>query len=199
MDKFKVYYSIVLVSLGIRRTFGGISHFLRFPLDHELVSPDGTSYSRLEAHIYNFDPTLAPEGKTVVSLCFYTRNADYWINLREADRVQYNRNKNDFASEVINLMEKKFGNITEYTEEVDVATPATLYRYTNNWKGSAQGWLPGKNLIAQSPVDYKLPGLKSFYYAGHWSIPGGGLPVAIKSARDVVQIICKDYGQKFVP
>ncbi len=198
-DKLKVYYSIILVSLGIGRTFDDVSHFLRFPLDHELVSPDGTAYSRLESHIYNYDPTLAPEGKTMVSVCFYTRNADYWVNLREADPDKYDKSKNDFASEVIDLMEKKFGNIKQYTEEVDVATPATLSRYTNNWKGSAQGWLPGKNMIAQSPVEFTLPGIKNFYYTGHWSIPGGGLPVAIKSARDAVQIICRDSGQKFVP
>ena len=196
--KLKVYFSLFVISLGIRRTFERTSHFLRFPLDHEIVSPDGTSYSRLESHIYNYDPTLAPEGKTVVSISFYTRNADYWINLRETDRVQYNKNKYEFAGEVIDLMEKKFGNIKEFIDEVDVATPATFFRYTNNWKGSAQGWLPGKNLIARSPVEFTLPGLKSFYYAGHWCIPGGGLPVAIKSARDVVQILCRDSGQKFV-
>jgi len=195
--KLKVYFSVFIVSLGIGRAFEGISHFLRFPLDYDLVSPDGTVYSRLESHIYNYDPTLAPEGKTVVSVSFYTRNADYWINLRENDRIQYNKVKNEFAEEVIDLMEKKFGKIKEYIEEVDVATPATFFRFTNNWKGSAQGWLPGKNLMAKSPVDYKLPGLKNFYYTGHWSIPGGGLPVAIKSARDTVQIICRDFRQKF--
>jgi phytoene dehydrogenase-like protein len=196
-NKIKVYFSLFIVSLGIRRTFEGVSHFLRFPLDKDLISPDGTVYFRLESHIYNYDPTLAPEGKTVVSISFYTRNADYWIALREHDRVQYNKVKNEFAEEVIELMENKFGKIKEYTEEVDVATPATFFRFTNNWKGSAQGWLPGKNLMARSPVENKLPGLKNFYYAGHWCIPGGGLPVAIKSARDTVQIICKEFRQKF--
>ncbi|MCX6285762.1 MAG: NAD(P)/FAD-dependent oxidoreductase [Bacteroidetes bacterium] len=196
-ERLKVYYSLFIVSLGIRRTFEGESHFLRFPLDQDLVSPDSTSYSRLEAHVYNYDPTLAPQGKTVVSVSFYTRNADFWITLRETDRVRYNKIKNEFAEEIIDIMEKKFGRIKEFIDEADVATPATLYSYTNNWKGSAQGWLPGKNLIARSPVEYTLPGLKNFYYTGHWCIPGGGLPVAIKSARDVVQIICYDTKQGF--
>ncbi|TSA28738.1 MAG: NAD(P)/FAD-dependent oxidoreductase [Bacteroidetes bacterium] len=195
--RLKVYYSLVIVSLGIRRGFEEESHFLRFPVDRDLISPDGTTYSRLEAHIYNYDPTLAPEGKTVVSISFYTRNADYWIDLRETNRSQYDHIKKEFAGEVIDLMEKRFGRIKEFVEEMDVATPATLFRHTNNWKGSAQGWLPGKNLISQSPVEPTLPGLKNFYYAGHWSIPGGGLPVALKSARDVVQIICWNQGQRF--
>ncbi|NQV03337.1 MAG: NAD(P)/FAD-dependent oxidoreductase [Bacteroidia bacterium] len=195
--RLKVYYSLVIISLGIKRSFEGESHFLRFPLDQDLISPDGTTYSRLEARNYNYDPTLAPDGKTVVSVSFYTRNADYWIDLRKSDRSLYNKNKKEFAGEVIEHMEKRFGRIKEFIEEVDVATPATLFRFTNNWKGSAQGWFPGKNLISQSPVEFTLPGLRNFYYAGHWSIPGGGLPVALKSARDVVQIICHDHGQRF--
>ena len=195
--RLKLYYSLVIVSLGIRRGFEGEPHFLRFPVDQELVSPDSTRYSRLEAHIYNYDPTLAPEGKTVVSISFYTMNADYWITLRETNKSTYNKMKEEFAGKVIDLMEKKFGRIKEFIEEVDVATPATLFRYTNNWKGSAQGWLPGKNLIARSLIKPTLPGLKNFYYSGHWSIAGGGLPVALKSARDVVQIICRDRGQRF--
>jgi len=187
----------VIISLGIKRSFEGEPHFLRFPVDRDLVSPDGTLYSRLEAHVYNYDPTLAPKGKTVVSVSFYTQKADYWINLRKRNRLLYNESKMEFAGKVIDLMEKRFGKIKEFVEEVDVATPATLFRYTSNWKGSAQGWLPGENLIAQSLVKPTLPGLKNFYYAGHWSIPGGGLPVALKSARDVAQIICHDTGKRF--
>jgi phytoene dehydrogenase-like protein len=195
--KLQVYYSIVLISLGISRTFKGQSHFFRFPLDDDLVSPDGTRYSRVEVQIYNFDPTLAPEGKTVVSVSFYTRNGDYWIDLYHSDRNNYNKCKADFASRVIGILEEKFGDIKEKIEVVDVATPATFFRYTNNWKGSTQGWLPGKNIMADSPVDFELPGLKNFYFASHWSVPGGGLPVAIKTSRDVVQIICKKYHKKF--
>ncbi|MCX6281265.1 MAG: NAD(P)/FAD-dependent oxidoreductase [Bacteroidetes bacterium] len=196
-EKLKVYYSVLMVSLGIKRAFKEESHFLRFPLDQDLVSPDKSTYSRLETHIYNYDPTLAPDGKTVVSVSFYTCNADYWIKLRETDKDEYKRVKNEFAQKIIELLEKKYGRIRDFVEETDVATPATFFRYTNNWKGSVQGWLPGKNLIAQSPVEFTLPGLKKFYYAAHWSIPGGGLPVAIKSARDAVQIICHDTKQKF--
>jgi phytoene dehydrogenase-like protein len=192
-ENLKVYYSVVLISLGISRTFEGFSHFFRFPLEDELVSPDGTRYSRMEVQIYNFDPTLAPQGKTVISVSFYTWNGDYWIELQHSDKDRYRKSKAEFASQVIEILERKLGNIKENIEVTDVATPATYFRYTNNWKGSVQGWLPGKNIMAQSPVDYELPGLKNFYYGSHWSQPGGGLPVAIKTARDLAQIICRKY------
>ncbi len=188
-----VYYSVINVSLGISRTLSHLSHFSRFPIHKDLVSPDGTVYTRMELHIYNYDPTLAPEGKTCVSVSFYTRKGDFWIDLYKNDHQNYEKAKSEFAKEVITILEQKTGGIKEYVEVVDVATPATFHRYTNNWKGSVQGWLPGKNIMASSPVEFEFPGLKNFYYASHWSMPGGGLPVAIKTARDVAQVISKKY------
>ena len=50
----------------------------------------------------------------------------------------------EFAQKVIDLLESKTGGIKDHIEEIDVATPATFHRYTHNWKGSVQGWLPGR-------------------------------------------------------
>ncbi|MEI6900341.1 MAG: NAD(P)/FAD-dependent oxidoreductase [Bacteroidota bacterium] len=194
---FKVYYSVLAVFLGFSRTFEGFSHFSRFPIEKELTSPDGTHYSRLELHIHNYDPALVQDGKTSVSVSFYTQKGDFWIDLYKNDREQYDRLKETFAKEVVNILEAKFGSMQEHLEVVSVATPATYHRYTSNWKGSVQGWLPGKNIMKSSPVGFELPGLKQFYFAGHWTQPGGGLPVAIKSARDAVQMICRRTGRGF--
>ncbi len=187
----EVYYSMVQFSFGINANLMHCPHFSRFPLKESLLSPDGTTYERMEVHVYNYDPTLAPKGKTVVMASFYTMNRDYWIDLRKNDRTKYRAKKKEFSEKVIELLDKRLGGIKDKIEEIDIATPATYYRYTNNWKGSTQGWLPGKNLLASSPVNYTFPGLKNFYYSSHWNQPGGGLPIAIKTGRDVAKIICK--------
>jgi phytoene dehydrogenase-like protein len=194
----EVYYSVFLLSLGVSRSFRELTHMLRFPIPGELVSPDGTRYSRMELHCYNYDPTLAPEGKCVLTVKFYSRNGDYWIRLRGSDPEEYERRKTAFAEEIIGILEEKFDGLRNAIEETDIATPATYHRYTNNWQGSTQGWLPGKNLIAPSPVDMVIPGLRDFYLAGQWTQPGGGLPVAIKSARTVAQLICHKFHKPFV-
>jgi phytoene dehydrogenase-like protein len=152
----------------------------------------------MELHCYNYDPTLAPEGKCVVTVKFYSKKGDYWIDLRGSDIEEYRRQKIAFSEQIISILERKFGGFRDSIEEIDVATPATYQRYTNNWKGSTQGWLPGKNIIAPSPVNPTIPGLQNFYLVGHWTQPGGGLPVAIKSARTVAQIICHKYHKPFV-
>lgn len=188
----KIYFSVFMVALGLTRTFEGHPHYFRFPLKKKIVSPDGTEYARMEVHIYNYDPTLAPEGKTVVSLSYYTMAGDYWINLRGSDKAEYDRRKNEFAKLMIDALDEKLGHIKEHIEETDITTPATYHRYTGNFRGSVQGWLPGKNMAAGTPVKPYLPGLKNFYFTGHWTSQGGGLPIAVKSSRDVAMMICKE-------
>lgn len=189
----KVYYSVVNVSLGISRPLNDLPHLSRFPIPEDLVSPDGTVYNRMEMHVYHYDPTLAPAGKTCVSVSFYTRKGDFWIELHRDDRQKYDQLKSDFARKVIDILEQKTGGIRDFVEAVDVATPATYHQFTNNWKGSIQGWLPGRNIMASSPVGHELPGLKHFFYCSHWSMPGGGLPVAVKTASDLAQVIENRY------
>jgi len=192
-ETMKIYYSVFMVALGLNRTFDDFPHYFRFPLKKKIVSPDKTEYKRLEVHIYNYDSTLAPEGKTVVSVSYYTKAGDYWINLRNTDKAAYEKNKTELAEQIIDALDEKLGNIKQYIEVTDIVTPATYHRYTGNFGGSVQGWLPGKNLTARTPIKPTLPGLKNFYFTGHWSHPGGGLPIAIKSGRDIAMIICKKY------
>ncbi|MEI6853405.1 MAG: NAD(P)/FAD-dependent oxidoreductase [Bacteroidota bacterium] len=191
--KLKVYYSIFMVALGVSGTFDDLPHFFRFPLDVDLVSPDGSRYSRMEVHVYNYDTTMAPAGKTVITVSYYTVEGNYWIDLRNSNKAAYDSRKTLFAQQIIDALDKKIARIKPNIEVTDVATPATYHRYTSNRQGSVQGWLPGKNLSASSPVKMNLPGLQNFYFTGHWAQPGGGLPVAIKTGRDIAQVICHKH------
>ena len=71
---------------------------------------------------------------------------------------------------------------------IDVATPATYIRYTGNWKGSTQGWAVD-NPFKMGSIKKELPNLSNFYMVGQWVEPCGGLPIVLKSGRDIAQII----------
>lgn len=196
-DNYEIFPSYVQVSLGISRTFEDVPHSLFIPLEKPITIDKDSVHEYIELRTFNFDPTLAPEGKTVITAMFPTRNYKYWEDLRKSDKDKYDSEKLRIAHEVIEILEKKYGNIKINVEVIDVSTPATVIRYTNNWKGSFEGWLltPG---VGFKQMKKTLPGLDKFYMAGQWVQPGGGLPTAIQSGRNVTQIICKKDKKRFV-
>jgi phytoene dehydrogenase-like protein len=105
--------------------------------------------------------------------------------------------KSEFLNKCAAIVCKKLDLLPEDIEVMDLSTPATFHRYTGNWKGSTQGWLAGKNLLAPSPVKLRVPGLDNMFLCSHWNQPGGGLPIAIKTGRDLAMLLCKENGVRF--
>jgi len=196
-ENYKTFPSYVQVSLGVSKTFEDVPHSLHFPLEKPLIIDKDSKHEYIGVRIFNFDTTCAPEGKTVITAMFLTGNYKYWEDLRKSDKEKYKSEKERIAHDVIEILERKFGNIQSNIEVINVSTPATVIRYTNNWEGSFEGWIltPKMGLRQMKKV---LPGLKNFYMAGQWVEPGGGLPSAILSGRNVTQIICKKDKKKFI-
>jgi phytoene dehydrogenase-like protein len=202
-DKIKKIYNdyplfspILLVGLGVNRTFaelpgatGGISFALKEP-----VEIAGQKLNRLEAMIYNFDPTLAPEGKTVVTLTIPT-SYSYWKEL-SSDRERYDAEKQKIALALMDRLDGRFPGFASQVEMADVATPMTFEHYTGNWQASFEGFLPTPKTVMAS-IPKTLPGLSNFYMAGQWVQAGGGLPSGLLTGRDVISRICKQDGRKF--
>ena len=195
-ENMKIFPSLVYVSLGISRTFENEPQQIIFPVEKPILIDESKSHEDMVIRIFNYDPTLAQKGKTCLTTMFETQNYEYWTDLRENDRKKYKEEKDRIAKEVIDALEKRFGNIKSHVEVYDVATPATFIRYTNNWKGSFEGWLPTADMFT-SRMKRELPGLKNFYMIGQWVEPGGGLPTALRSGRNAAQVICRRDKKKF--
>ncbi|MHC1708549.1 MAG: phytoene desaturase family protein [Bacteroidales bacterium] len=194
--KFGVFPSLVQVSLGVNRNLSDFPRNVTFPLDEPLIVDPSVSAEYLGYFIHSQDPTLAPEGKTLITVMLDTYHYEYWENLRGKEFKKYLQEKKRIADSVIDALDKKLGGIREYTEMVDVSTPATIIRYTNNWKGSFEGWLLTKDTGLKS-MRKTLPGLHNFYLCGHWVEPGGGVPSALMSGRNIAQIICRKEMKRF--
>ena len=187
----------VMISFGVAREFPGEA-----ALHHVTVlpsrSPSGPSgWRRLGLRIFNYAPAFAPPGKTVIQPAFETE-WDYWNDLRAADRSRYEAEKERVAAEVLRRLEAHYPGLSAQVEMTDVATPYTTWRYTLNWQGAYEGWLPtGSQMMTALPRT--LPGLANFVMAGQWVIPGGGVPTCLLSGRDAVRILCKWDGKVFDP
>ena len=193
-EQLPVYPPIIYVALGIARSFDGVPSVVDYPLD-EPVMIAGQEWMRLNVRIYNFDPSLAPEGKTLLVVLHYT-DYEYWRKLSE-DPERYKAEKERIADIVVDSLDRRFPGLASQVEMRDVATPMTYERYTGNWKGAYEGWQISTKTFGMS-MNKTLPGLANFYMAGQWVMPGGGLPTAVMSGRNITQIICSRDKKRFV-
>jgi phytoene dehydrogenase-like protein len=196
-EELPIFAPIIQVSLGVARDLSDEPQMVLCLLENPITIA-GEARERIGWRHFCYDPTLAPPGKSVIVTSFTSDHA-YWKELHQ-DRERYEAEKKDIAIKVIAQLEQQFPGIADQVEAVDVATPMTFERYTGNWQGSMEGWLlttKTMRFTAGRGMDKTLPGLGNFYMAGQWVEPGGGVPTAAMSARQVVQMICQQDNRPF--
>jgi len=182
------------ISLGVARDMSREPHALTYFLEQPAMIL-GQERDRLSVEIYNFDPGMAPEGKSAVKVLL-DASFSRWRALHE-DRGRYRAEKERVAEEVIALLEQRFPGLRKQLEVVDVATPVTIQRFTGNWHGLQPWPAEDEGFSAMlKGLTRTLPGLESFYMVGHWA-GGIGISTAAISGRQVIQRMCKRDGRRF--
>ncbi len=195
-ETYKPFPSYVQVSFGVGADLRGEPGSLALLLNEQIEIDPGTAASIATFRLFHFDPTFAPPGKTSVVCFLATYNHEFWCALHEKDPGRYEAEKKRVAAAVTGVFERRFPSSRGKIEIVDVATPATVVRYTGNWKGSMEGWLytPATGI---KPLPSVLPGLRSFYMVGQWISPGGGLPAGLMTGRQVSKRVARDAGVRW--
>ncbi|MDY6795444.1 MAG: NAD(P)/FAD-dependent oxidoreductase [Actinomycetota bacterium] len=189
-DTMPIFEPLVHISVGVAADLSSEPSMLSYPLATP-IEVAGKMRDRLNVENTSYDPTLAPSGKSVLIITLES-NYPYWERLHE-DKEAYRAEKERIADDVVASLETRFPSISGKVEMVDVATPITFKRYTNNWQGSFEGWLLTTDNMStgiMKGLSRTLPGLDNFYMIGQWTKPGGGLPPAATSGREVIQIMC---------
>jgi len=138
---------------------------------------------------------MAPPGKSSVEVWFAT-NYDYW-DILSHDRKKYEAEKKRIADDTIKQLDKRWPGFARQIEVVDVPTPVTYARYTDNWQGSPDGWYLTLGNMTKRGMLRSLPGLTSLYTIGQWTAPFMGTVMSALSGRQIMQIICKREGREF--
>jgi phytoene dehydrogenase-like protein len=196
-ENLTIFTPLIYVGLGVNRKFDDLPRLVSMDylvLDKPVRIAD-REYDKIPFHVYNFDPTLAPEGKTVLMIMLDT-DYDYWKNLYP-DTTRYKEEKGKAAQTLIGVLDRRFPGLAGQVEMVDVATPVTFERYTGNWKGCFEGWIVTPKTMMLN-MKKTLPGLGNFYMVGQWVSPGGGIPCGPMTGRHVVQLICHQDKRRFV-
>jgi phytoene desaturase len=185
--------ALLIASFGVARQFPGerAEHIVRL---QRPITIGSQQIDVLWFRIFNYDPSLAPAGKTVVQGLMAT-DFDYWYELQKDD-LRYTAEKERVAGEILNRLELHLPGITADVEMTDVATPYTAWRYTRNYRAAPMGWTMTPKMLT-TRVARTLPGLDDLYMAGQWVEIGGGAGVVMNSGRQIVQLICHQNGQPF--
>jgi phytoene dehydrogenase-like protein len=153
---------------------------------------------RLNVEVFAFDPSMAPDGKTVVKVVMDS-SYDYWKNL-SANSEKYREEKQRVAALIAERLEKRFPGFSEHIEATDVVTPLSVEHWTSTYRG-CQAWGVPKQYIKQvaknGGVSKTLPGLQNFYMVGQWAGAIIGLNSACLMGRNLVREICRKDGKKF--
>ncbi len=188
--------SKIQVSIGVKKVFPDDFPPRKIWLEVPCELHDGSLHPYMEVMRYPLDD--GGKKKTLFRVQLDTKFASYWWLLRKAERERYRKEKSEIAAWVAGVIDQRVCPIAGDIEMTNVSTPATYIRMTGNWRGAVTGWGSG-GLLSENPFDRELPRLQNFYMAGHWVQPGGGIPLAFKSARDLAQIICRNEKKEFRP
>jgi phytoene dehydrogenase-like protein len=196
--EMETFPSYVQVSLGVARDLSTYPGFVTRLLDSPIHVDPGTPLNQVSFRIFHFDPTFAPPGKTAVTCFLPTSDFEYWLNLYHREPPAYQAEKRRVADAAIETFERMIPGIRTSIEVIDVSTPATVIRYTGNWKGSMEGWLLTPE-TGFRPLRNTLPGLRGFMKTGQWVMPGGGLPSGLLTARTAIRAMCRHDHVRFTP
>jgi phytoene dehydrogenase-like protein len=189
-------HSQLQISLGVDRDLSGQPHWTMFLLDEPIVIAGEPRYE-IGIKTYSFDPSLAPDGRSVL-IAMMTTHYGYWQRIY--GRRLYDTEQIQVNDQIIGFLNTLYPGVSAQIEVKDVATPLSYERFTGNWQGSSCGWLLTKDTMGLMirGMDKTLPGLGNLYLAGQWVEPGGSVPVVAMSGRNAIQLLCHQDGRAFV-
>ncbi len=125
------------------------------------------------------DPSLAPRGKHIVIIMTM---APYHLAGKS-----WREEKKRVTQKLIAKAEKLIPGLSRHIVVQDSATPLTYERYTLNSLGAAMGWAFSPQMFLKR-LDQKTA-IPNLHLAGHWTMPGGGVPAVALSGLRAARMI----------
>lgn len=149
----------------------------------------GKQLDRISVKSYEYEPTFAPEGKTVlqVNIPQFDKEYLYW---KELTKDEYQNHKIAIVGAVEERLYKQFPKLKGHMEFLDCWTPITYERYCNAYHGAYMSFITKKG-VKSFRVKGIVKGIKNLYIASQWIMAPGGLPVAVTAGKFAVWRINK--------
>jgi prolycopene isomerase len=117
---------------------------------------------------------------------------------RDGDDIHphYKEIKEEIAQKIIGIAEQVIPGLSKHIMVRDASTPLTYERMTLNRHGAAMGWYLSAREFSRIRSQ-KTP-IANLYQAGHWTFPGGGIPMVIISGINAARLVLRSM-RKFTP
>jgi phytoene dehydrogenase-like protein len=172
---------------------GSLVHYYPFMDDNPWEKKDGGEFDvTKEKMAIRMDsiknPMLAPKGKHTIAVAAYTPYALFTDG--ETVNPRYPQIKEEIAQKIIGATEQVIPGLSSHILVRDASTPLTYERETLNTHGATMGWyLSAKEF---SRIRSQRTPIARLYQAGHWTFPGGGIPMVILSGINAAKLVLKD-------
>ena len=145
-------------------------------------------------HYSIMDPDLAPPGKSVIA----TIRNEFITAWKGLSEEAYRAKKAEVTDEIVAALDERHPGIRDHIEVIEVGTPRTMTRYTNNPDGAFNGFAYTVERVGM--FDGGLPAktpLKGLYLASAWAgAVGGGHAGSIPSGFMLGQTIARTTNWK---
>lgn len=117
---------------------------------------------------------------------------DYWINL---SNFELEKNKNDIAKEVLELLIDKFKDLKDYISIVDIICPLDIEKRYNAYKGSYLSNICTTH-STRGMLKFRSKNIKNLYLSGQWVSTIGGIPCALQNGKFASMVLNYDENKK---
>jgi prolycopene isomerase len=142
------------------------------------------------------NPNASPKGTCILNFTtLFTDNC--WGNV---EPESYFTEKDNFMKRIIALYEDATGiKITDYIEELEIATPLTFARYLNTPQGTIYGYSCDNtdNMLSRFMTEESDSDTKGLRFCGGWGTQLASFSSAIASGRNTCYATLNDINENY--
>lgn len=164
-------------------------------VQYDLMRTIGSNNMCIATCLNKANPKCSPQGTTILTLTtLYTENC--WANI---EPEEYFNEKNNLAKKLIKRYEEATGvKISDYIEELEVATPLTFARYASTPQGVIYGYLGDSwdSLLARFMTEKTDNDTQGLRFCGGWGTQLSGVAPSMASGRNTAYATIDDIEAK---
>ncbi|SHJ10454.1 FAD-dependent oxidoreductase [Parasporobacterium paucivorans] len=161
------------------------------PVEMLVGNPDELDESEVTVYICSIDDkTLCPPDRHVAVAIGPT--LEDW---RMESREEYQNKKEKEKDRLLSVMEKRFPGFSKAVYHAEVATPRTIERYTNKYRGSVAGpkQMLGQHMFKRLHTRSEWDNL---FFCGESTVMGTGTPTVTTSGLSAANALLRKSGMK---